>query len=151
MAALQEPETYYLEPTPFVPNSKLPVLIYRACLGDSPTLASVAQQIEPNRWLKGGEWKADPTAHYHSTTHECYGVFAGRSELLLGRSPIDDQDVAGVKVELRKGDVLVLPVRPDQSIMLAQANRTPLHRQEYLTRALETTRMTTSSAASIPR
>lgn len=109
MTIPREPETYFLEPTLYVPNSKLPVLIYRDCLGDSPTPESVQAQIEPNRWIKGGQWKAYPTAHFHSITHECYAVFQGRSTLLLGRSPLDDE-VAGVKVELGKGDIIVLPV-----------------------------------------
>ena len=114
----KEPETYYLDPTPYVPNSKLPVLIYRNCLGESPTAASLKTQIEPNRWLKGGQWKAYLTAHYHSITHECYAVFAGRSDILLGRSPVDDKDVPGVKVELGKGDIIVLPVSSKQDLLI---------------------------------
>ena len=105
-----KPETYYLKPTPYVPNSRLPVLVYRNCLGDQPSPESLQAQIEPNKWLKGGQWKAFPTPHYHSITHECYAVFAGRSEVLLGKSPIDGEDVPGLKLELAKGDIIVLPV-----------------------------------------
>jgi len=53
--------------------------------------------------------------HFHSVTHECYAVFRGRSELLLGRGPLDDDDERDggegrVVVGWREGDVIVLPV-----------------------------------------
>lgn len=121
------PETYYLEPTPHVPNSKLPVLIYRSVLSSSdsePSPESTKSQIESNHWLVGGQWKAYTAAHFHSVTHECYAVFRGRSVLRLGVGPLDvaptdnqadppmpgDYNKKGIEVGLAAGDIVVLPV-----------------------------------------
>ncbi|KAL2414117.1 hypothetical protein ABEF95_013758 [Exophiala dermatitidis] len=117
---MEEPETYLFSPTLYVPNSPLPVLIYRAVLepasasqdGDAQALSanSLRNQIEQNKWRYGGVFKHYPTHHFHSVTHECYAVFKGRSRLLLGRGPLDEvNDGHAKEVELRAGDIIVLP------------------------------------------
>ncbi len=84
---ISEPETYYIaKPTPHVPNSPLPVLVYRSALPTNPTAESVRGAIEQNNWLQGGVFKHYPRHQFHSVTHECYAVFKGGSRLLLGRS-----------------------------------------------------------------
>jgi uncharacterized protein YjlB len=112
-----EPEVFYLPPTRYVPNSKLPVLVYRGVLGSSPTPESIRSQIEPNKWIRGGQWKTYPTAHFHSVSHECYAIFQGKSTFRLGRSPIDADtnehgERLGHDVVLERGDIIVLPVSP---------------------------------------
>lgn len=107
------PETYFLRPTPHVPNSVLPALVYRHVI-PSTTAEATKEVIEPNHWLYGGTWKAYPTHHFHSVTHECYAVFKGRSRLLLGRGPLDDE--GGVEVDVESGDIIVLPVCPHQCL-----------------------------------
>lgn len=105
------PEAYCLSPTPHVPNSPLPALVYRNVLGPSPTADSTRQVIEKNQWLQGGVFKTYSAHHFHSVTHECYAVFKGSSRLLLGRGPLDEeQENAGIEVDVREGDVIVLPV-----------------------------------------
>ena len=113
------PETYTLAPTPHVPNSPYPVLVYRAAIpAAARSVAAVKALIEPHAWLHGGTWKAIRTIHFHSVTHECYAVLRGASVLLLGRGPLDpersggsgDEDTPfGVEVEVRAGDVVVVP------------------------------------------
>ncbi|KAF2091216.1 hypothetical protein K490DRAFT_54110 [Saccharata proteae CBS 121410] len=104
------PETYHFSPTPHVPNSTLPVLLYRNVLPHPPDAASVQAFIEPNRWLRGGVFKTVTTHHFHSLTHECYAVFRGSSTLLLGRGPLDCADeAAATVVEVEEGDVIILP------------------------------------------
>ncbi|KAN0112323.1 hypothetical protein V8E51_005274 [Hyaloscypha variabilis] len=106
-AVTSVPETYFLtKPTAQVPNSRLPVLVYRDVL-PSPTPESICAAIEPNHWIKGGVFKHYPAHHFHSVTHELYAVFKGHSRLLLGRGPLD-QD-SGIEVELKTGDCIVLP------------------------------------------
>ncbi len=147
---LDPPEEHHIHtPTPHVPNSRLPVLIYRTVLplppkqteweeedttrsdstssnnpsdeegSPAPSAADAARQaIERNHWYYGGIFKTYWAHHFHSVTHECYAVVAGRSSLLLGVGPLDvDMDVDGrrgerngVEVELGRGDVIVLPV-----------------------------------------
>lgn len=112
--ATSRPETYLLSPTSHVPNSRLPVLVYRQVLFPSNETTATAkgarELIEKNHWLQGGIWKAIKTHHFHSVTHECYAVFKGESRLLLGKGPLDGED-AGVEVDVETGDIIVLPVR----------------------------------------
>lgn len=128
MAGPVSPETYYLVPTSHVPNSHLPVLVYRSVLSASSSLTpqSIKSQIEPNHWLIGGQWKAYGAAHFHSVTHECYAVFSGSSRIRLGvgpldmaslseddqskPSPISSNSTTGIDIEMTAGDIVVLPV-----------------------------------------
>jgi len=104
-----QPEQYALEPTTHVPNSTLPVLVYRSVLPPEPNKRNTREAIETNHWYHGGDWKAYKAHHFHSVTHECYAVYRGRSTLLLGRGPLDEN--GGLEVVLEAGDVIVLPVR----------------------------------------
>jgi uncharacterized protein YjlB len=104
------PEQYFIKrSTPHVPNSPLPVLIYRSALPSDATPTSVCETIEPNNWLKGGVFKHYGAHHFHSLTHECYAVFKGKSTLLLGRGPLDPADKDDLVVDLKEGDAIVLP------------------------------------------
>jgi uncharacterized protein YjlB len=105
----QNPEEYYLTPTPYVPNSRLPALVYRDVLPPNPTPESTKEALEKNLWIRGGQFKTYWGHHFHSVTHECYAVFQGSSRLLLGRGPLDDAS-GGIEVDLKRGDIIVLPV-----------------------------------------
>ena len=109
-SAVSPPERYFVKrSTPHVPNSPLPVLIYRTALPTDANPTSVCEIIEPNNWLKGGIFKHYGAHHFHSVTHECYAVFKGRSTLLLGRGPLDPADEDDLVVNLKEGDAIVLP------------------------------------------
>lgn len=104
------PEIYDVsKPTPHVPNSPLPVLVYRSALPSPVSPSSIRNTIEPNNWLQGGIWKHYGASHFHSVTHECYAVFSGSSRLLLGRGPLDEPSPSDVEVVLGTGDIIVLP------------------------------------------
>ena len=110
LASKSLPEQYLLQTrTPHVPNSPLPVLVYRSVLPLDPDPDKVCAKIEPNDWLKGGVFKHYPAHHFHSVTHECYAVFKGRSRLLLGRGPLEEERDDDLLVELYMGDAIVLP------------------------------------------
>lgn len=109
-SAISPPELYFIKrSTLHVPNSPLPVLIYRSAFSADPTPTSVCQTIEPNNWLKGGIFKHSAAHHFHSVTHECYAVFKGKSTLLLGRGPLDPADEDDLIVDVKEGDAIVLP------------------------------------------
>ena len=105
------PEAYHFSPTPNVPNSILPVLIYRNVLPANPTAVSTRDALEEHFWLQGGVFKTYRAHHFHSVTHECYAIFKGSSRLLLGRGPLDDPNDGGIEVDVSVGDIIVLPVR----------------------------------------
>lgn len=109
-----EPEQYFLDPTPHVPNSRLPILVYRNALSD-PSPRNILNIIEPNGWLKGGQWKAYNVPHFHAACHECYAVLQGKTTYQLGVGPTDPEfnekgEPYGMRLTVQKGDVFVLPV-----------------------------------------
>jgi uncharacterized protein YjlB len=109
-SAISHPEQHYIKSsTPHVPNSPLPVLVYRSALPPNPTPESTCSTIETNNWLKGGVFKHYGAHHFHSVTHECYAVFNGHSRLLLGRGPLDPESEDDLLVDLKEGDAIVLP------------------------------------------
>jgi uncharacterized protein YjlB len=57
-----EPETYYIEPTEYAPNSPMPVLVYRAVLPKPITEENASTFLEANNWEKRVRH------HLHSTT-----------------------------------------------------------------------------------
>ncbi|PKY01820.1 hypothetical protein P168DRAFT_292877 [Aspergillus campestris IBT 28561] len=103
-----QPETYYLQKGTFVPNNRLPALVYRGVLPRPLSRESTKALCERNHWERRGEWGAIWEAHFHPNTHECYGVLQGQSILVLGRER-HAESTGGVEVDVRAGDVVVVP------------------------------------------
>jgi len=96
-------ETFHFADDGVVPNSRLPLVVYRGALADSGDRAGgcekmFAQHGWPNSWRNG----IYPHHHYHSTAHEVLGIAAGSVRVRLGGE-------GGKTVELRAGDVVVIP------------------------------------------
>lgn len=108
LASSTSPEVYFLKPTSHVPNSFLPVLIYRHVLPEPLSEATAIEYFEKNQWSHGGTFKHFPQHHFHTVTHECYAIFKGSTRYLFGKGPLDE-DVKGVEVDLHAGDVIVDP------------------------------------------
>ncbi|HYD18409.1 MAG TPA: cupin domain-containing protein, partial [Patescibacteria group bacterium] len=93
-----------LRKTRDVPNSPLPVLLYRAVL--APGISQKARRFRAafvrNGWT--GLWTDTifDYTHFHSNAHEVLGIAAGRATVELGGPK-------GRVVHLRAGDMLVLP------------------------------------------
>jgi uncharacterized protein YjlB len=96
----QLPDTLRLAPGRTMPNSDLPVLIYRTQLsaGSKGFDAVFAANGWSGIW-RNGVYDFD---HFHSNAHEVLGIQQGWAALQLGG---DD----GQRVEVGAGDVLVLP------------------------------------------
>lgn len=93
-----QPQTLILQPGETMPNSRLPVLIYRGALPDGHFDAL----FQANGWRgiwHNGVYDFD---HYHSNAHEALGVARGRAVLQLGGE-------TGERVEIAAGDAIVLP------------------------------------------
>lgn len=109
-----EPELHYVIPTPHVPNSRLPIIIYRGVLKGFE-YDDIIELMQRNGWKKGGQWKTYKTAHYHTNVHEGYAVISGSVRYLLGKGPTDEDSNEGgknygVEVSFEKDDVFILPV-----------------------------------------
>lgn len=99
-----EPKTLTLQPDDTMPNSRLPVLIYRKAIAPDAAgkAGSFEALFEANGWRgiwRNGVYDYD---HYHSNAHEALGVAQGKATLQLGGE-------GGQAVELEAGDALVLP------------------------------------------
>jgi uncharacterized protein YjlB len=98
------------------PNSRLPVLIYRAAI--DPDMA----RPEAFEALFGGngwppQWHASVFTyhHYHSTAHECLGIATGAATLMLGGP-------GGSKFRATAGDVIVIPAGVAHQRLAASAD-----------------------------
>jgi uncharacterized protein YjlB len=97
---MNEPQTLLLPPGATMPNSRLPVLIYRHVLeGGARGFDAL---FRANGW--GGTWRDGvyDYDHFHSNAHEVLGVDSGWASIQLGGD-------VGQAVEVEAGDVLVLP------------------------------------------
>jgi uncharacterized protein YjlB len=95
-------ETLTFEDDGAIPNSALPVLVYRGALPRDAGAAGHEELFANNGWL--GAWRNGiyPFHHFHSTSHEVLGIASGTANVVLGGPQ-------GERVELSAGDVVVLP------------------------------------------
>ena len=98
-----EPQSFVLQPGDAMPNSPLPVLVYRGVLADETNKAGGFDALfERNGWA--GIWRDGiyDYDHFHSNAHEVLGVAKGSARLRLGGQ-------GGRDIEVNAGDVVVLP------------------------------------------
>ncbi|MCW2393832.1 MULTISPECIES: cupin [unclassified Sphingobium] len=103
---MMETESFLLGKNGWVPNNdRLPVIVYRGVLqgGNSDLAERFEALFAENGWLPDWRDGVFDYHHYHSTTHEALGVFAGRAMLELGGPD-------GRQVEVVAGDAVMLPV-----------------------------------------
>ena len=96
-------ETHVFVDDGTVPNNRLPLVLYRGALGQEGDLAARCEDMfEANGWP--GAWRNGIYGHhhYHSTAHEVLGIARGSVRVRLGGEN-------GATVELREGDVVVIP------------------------------------------
>ena len=99
-------QDHVFKPNKNFPNSKLPLLIYKnACLlGKQQKKAAQALQkiFDKNNWKNTWSNGIYSFHHYHSNTHECLGIAAGKAWVIFGGT-------GGRKLALEKGDVIIIP------------------------------------------
>lgn len=95
-----EPETFTFEDDGTIPNSRLPLLVYRQAVPADPV--AIERLFAAHRWPPAWRDGVHPFHHFHSTAHEVLGVACGQARVLFGGP-------AGRVLEVQAGDVVVLP------------------------------------------
>ncbi len=96
------PEMFRFADDGAIPNSPLPLLLYRGALADGIGAAAFERLFAGHGW--GGLWRNGIYAfhHFHSTAHEVLGIAAGRARVRFGGP-------GGQSVEVQAGDAVVIP------------------------------------------
>jgi uncharacterized protein YjlB len=96
------PQTLRFADDGAIPNSELPVLLYRGVPEVVDGAAACEALFARSGW--GAMWRDGiyPFHHFHSTAHEALGIAAGRVTVGLGGPQ-------GESIELAAGDVAILP------------------------------------------
>lgn len=103
--------TYKVRPVSFVfaddglvPNNRLPFLLYKGAilLEDTEPETAIEGLLTGNGW--GQTWRSSifDYLHYHAMVHEVLAVARGRARVRFGGDH-------GEELEIRKGDVAILP------------------------------------------
>ena len=96
-------ETYRFADDGIVPNSALPLVVYRGALPAGGDRAAACEEMfAANGWPDSWRNGIYGHHHYHSTAHEVLGIASGEARVRLGGEN-------GKTVELRAGDVVVIP------------------------------------------
>ena len=101
---MKQPEQYFIQENAIYPNSVLPVLHYIGVL-DLPWLFPtryIKNLFSKNNWGNNWENGIYSFQHYHSITHEVFGVCKGATTLQLGGED-------GISINIQKGDVIIIP------------------------------------------
>ena len=97
---MTEPLTFTFADDGAIPNSRLPLLVYRAAVPADP--AAIERLFAANHWPPA--WRDGVYAyhHFHSNTHEALGVARGEVTVLFGGP-------GGQALTVKAGDVVVVP------------------------------------------
>ena len=95
-----DPEAFTFDDDGAIPNSRLPLLVWRAALPADP--AAIEQCFAANRWPPAWRDGVFPFHHFHANTHEALGVARGTATVLFGGP-------GGREIVLGAGDVVVVP------------------------------------------
>lgn len=98
-------ERYFLYDDGRFPNSpEFPVLVYRNVLRLPEFFPAlfVRNLFARHHWHNSWKDGIFTYHHYHSTTHEVLGFYAGKTQLLLGGD-------SGIRLRVKKGDVMIIP------------------------------------------
>ena len=94
------PEAYHFSADRGFPNSRLPLLVYRAALDANP--AAIERVFAAHDWSNAWRDGIFGYHHFHSTAHEVLGIAAGEVRVLFGGP-------SGQEMAVRQGDVVVIP------------------------------------------
>jgi uncharacterized protein YjlB len=97
---MMETLTFRFEGDGSVPNSPLPLVVYRGAVpGDA---AAIERVFASNGWPPAWRNGVHPFHHFHSVAHEALGVARGSVSVLFGGEK-------GQVLTVKAGDVVVIP------------------------------------------
>jgi uncharacterized protein YjlB len=97
---MNQPQTFTFADDGAIPNSHLPLLVYRGAL--PADAAAIEQRFAANQWPPAWRNDVHPFQHFHSNVHEVLGVASGTAKVQFGGP-------SGQTLEVSAGDVVVLP------------------------------------------
>ena len=97
---MTDPLTFTFADDGAIPNSKLPLLVYRDAVPADP--AAIERIFTANRWPPAWRNGVYPFHHFHSVAHEVLGVARGEVSVLFGGPN-------GEVLTVKAGDVVVIP------------------------------------------
>jgi uncharacterized protein YjlB len=97
---MSEPQVFTFEDDGTIPNSRLPLLVYRGAV--PADAVAIERMFAANRWPPAWRDGVHPFHHFHSTAHEVLGVARGEASVLFGGP-------GGQVLTVRAGDVVVVP------------------------------------------
>jgi uncharacterized protein YjlB len=101
---MKTPRAVFFEKATDVPNSKLPVLMFRGALAPTATAKGrrFREAFRRNGWA--GIWTDTiyDYTHFHSNAHEVLGIAEGNVTIILGGA-------GGRRFRLKAGDMLAIP------------------------------------------
>jgi len=97
---MTEPLTFTFKDDGVIPNSSLPLLVYREAV--PADAAAIERVFAANGWPPAWRDGVHPFHHFHSTAHEVLGVARGEAAVLFGGP-------GGEALTVRAGDVVVVP------------------------------------------
>ena len=97
---MQQPLTFTFADDGAIPNSRLPMLVYRSAVPADP--AAIEKLFTANQWPAAWRNSVHPFQHFHSNAHEALGVARGRGRVQFGGP-------GGETLDIEAGDVVVLP------------------------------------------
>ncbi len=99
---MKEISTHYFKDDGIIPNSNLPVILYKNAIDLPDSTEWLETNFKMNNWLNN--WRATilPYDHFHSNTHEVLGLGFGAVTLKIGGA-------SGEIFTLTTGDVIIIP------------------------------------------
>ncbi|MDF1585254.1 cupin domain-containing protein [Marinimicrococcus flavescens] len=98
------PERHLFEDDGTIPNSTLPLLLWRGVLpmGEGDAAAACEAIFASNGWGDAWRWGVYGYHHFHSTAHEVLGVVRGEARIRFGGPN-------GEILVMHPGDVVLIP------------------------------------------
>ena len=97
---MTEPLSFVFDDDGSIPNSTLPLLVYRDAV--PPDAAAIERVFAANEWPPAWRNGVHPFHHFHSCAHEVLGVARGEVTVLFGGP-------GGRILTVQAGDVVVIP------------------------------------------